>query len=517
MARKTLTASIAALLLATTLPLGSIAEDVTERHVTETHICCGGVIPESDEIVSKHIVTTEKLEKDGVVLRSSYPSQVDLSTSPFFPPIGNQGTIGSCAAFSTVYYQFTYEANKLNDITTTAENAYSPKQIYYYLCENTSNSGVRTSNVYSFLEDFGALRMEDDPYVSQFDSSCPLYSDTTKMREALNTRLADYTTIKIDFASKITNPRSSNLNEVKAYLNSGKILRISTYLSFDIGVSGDGPVIYRCKVDENRGHSMVIVGYDDSKSLDVNGNGTIEECEKGAFKIANSYGSEYGNEGYIWVLYDALNSATTIPGDWEKSLNGTRAAVCAAGLPYNAFDAIVVCNYKVDYVAELNFQNVKRNNVYFYMQKEKNGVTKRNLVTAPKTPIVSSFTLVFDYFKVCSGVEADNCDFSLGVDLTGVAKNLSSGKITDNRGNKIADLSSVANQEGSYRAPIDLIRGDVNYNGTITNADVILVTRYCSGWDNLSNIQIYLADYNGDGKVTNTDVILMQRYIANNS
>ena len=95
-------------------------------------------------------------------------------------------------------------------------------------------------------------------------------------------------------------------------------------------------------------------------------------------------------------------------------------------------------------------------------------------------------------------------------------KQLLSGKITDNRGNKIADLSSVANQEGSYRAPINLMRGDVNYSGTITNADVILVTRYCSGWDNLSNAQIYLADYNGDGTVTNADITLMQRYITSN-
>jgi len=91
--------------------------DVTERHVTETHICCGGVIPESDEVFMEHLARESNIEKDGVALRSGYPSKVDLSTSKYFPAIGSQGGVGSCTAFSTVYYQFTYEANKLNDIT----------------------------------------------------------------------------------------------------------------------------------------------------------------------------------------------------------------------------------------------------------------------------------------------------------------------------------------------------------------------------------------------------------------
>ena len=115
--KRTLTASVAAILCATTLSFGSIAEGVTERHVTETHICCGGVIPESDEVFMEPLARESNIEKDGVALRSGYPSKVDLSTSKYFPAIGSQGGVGSCTAFSTVYYQFTYEANKLNDIT----------------------------------------------------------------------------------------------------------------------------------------------------------------------------------------------------------------------------------------------------------------------------------------------------------------------------------------------------------------------------------------------------------------
>lgn len=70
----------------------------------------------------------------------------------------------------------------------------------------------------------------------------------------------------------------------------------------------------------------MVVGYDDNKSYDVNRNGIIEECEKGAFKIANSWGEDFGSGGYAWVLYDALNKETTIPGNWEGSLPGERVS-----------------------------------------------------------------------------------------------------------------------------------------------------------------------------------------------
>lgn len=44
----------------------------------------------------------------GSLYRESLPSVVDLSASRYFPPIGNQGIKGSCAAFSNAYYIHTY-------------------------------------------------------------------------------------------------------------------------------------------------------------------------------------------------------------------------------------------------------------------------------------------------------------------------------------------------------------------------------------------------------------------------
>ncbi|MEE0061499.1 MAG: hypothetical protein UE295_11785 [Acutalibacteraceae bacterium] len=59
-------------------------------------------------------------------------------------------------------------------------------------------------------------------------------------------------------------------------------------------------------------HRMTLVGYNDNLWIDVNGNNAVDEGEIGAFKVANSWGKEFGNDGLIWVAYDALNLKSAV-------------------------------------------------------------------------------------------------------------------------------------------------------------------------------------------------------------
>lgn len=70
------------------------------------------------------------------------PSSVDLSKDMYFPPIGNQQG-GSCVAWSTTYYQFTYEAAKLNGWNAKEDfgKVASPKFVWNYVNEG-ENKGV---------------------------------------------------------------------------------------------------------------------------------------------------------------------------------------------------------------------------------------------------------------------------------------------------------------------------------------------------------------------------------------
>ena len=56
---------------------------------------------------------------------------------------------------------------------------------------------------------------------------------------------------------------------------------------------------------------MTIVGYDDLIEIDINGDGITDTT--GAFKVADSYGLNNMNDGYIWLAYDALKPISDIP------------------------------------------------------------------------------------------------------------------------------------------------------------------------------------------------------------
>ena len=55
--------------------------------------------------------------------------------------------------------------------------------------------------------------------------------------------------------------------------------------------------------------------------------------------------------------------------------------------------------------------------------------------------------------------------------------------------------------------------GDVNADGEVDNADVILLRRYVAKWKNIS-IHTDAADVNKDAEVDNADVILLRRFVA---
>jgi PKD repeat protein len=56
------------------------------------------------------------------------------------------------------------------------------------------------------------------------------------------------------------------------------------------------------------------VGYNDNIWVDINKNGVVDPGEKGAFKIANSWGSSWGESGFMWMAYDALKSPSAVTG-----------------------------------------------------------------------------------------------------------------------------------------------------------------------------------------------------------
>jgi kelch repeat-containing protein len=497
-----------------------------------------GLIPESEDELNAF---AEQFEPDNQIIpfaTTSLPSSVDLSKSPCFPPIGNQGSVGSCTAWASTYYQYSYEVNKLNNVTSTANRViYSPKWTY-----NNINSGVdkgsNYTNAYTLLKNQGAVTLNEFPYSSSgYDpQDLPTYNGAVEdMRNALNTRLSFYGTYTISgTGTVITSNKDSDLNQVKTALNNGKVLTFQTYNDFNYkkgtGNWSNTKLVYRCYDAPNSGsHAMTIVGYDDNVTCDINSNGTIEAGERGAFKVINSWGasnSGANNAGVLWVMYDALNGKSANNLD-ETQFSQTRKRVFGTGTN-NVFNYINVDHKNVMFVAEVNFATERRNQVKIELSRRTPSEstdtwnTVYNFGAGRDNEVFYDGTMVFDYGDLTESL----IDFYRRVDLRialtdtyndGYEVTYKRMRITDNLGNNLADFGDLGlNPDGSSYAPwwaCMLKKGDINLDKKVTKEDAQAILDYYAEIQTgkkpvISNLQFFLADMNDDGCIDATDASL---------
>ncbi len=482
---------------------------------------------------------------------NTLPSSVDLSASEYFPEIGDQGWVGSCLSWASTYYQFTYEAHKLNNIVTTNSNAYSPAWTYNFTTSGNTSSGSYYTDVYSLLINQGAATMNEMPYdgYSDYDTSWPTNIDM--MMNALKTRVSS--TGKIELSAKgtcYTSNKDSDLSAAKALLSSGKVLLVRAQSSsglknwsFKNAYGSTDKVAYRA-TKSNSGHALTVVGYDDNICCDVNGNGKIEASEKGAFKVANSWGTGWGNSGYIWVLYDALNgvSANTT-NNWESKLSGTRIGIFDRDVQYyvnrdsnkNIFYYMNVENYNIGMVGQLTIKTDNINNLRLNLfrntsayQIGDNTIPFLNFRYKQKSNINDKRkyegTLLFDYGTLDEpltklldgyyyGIKIENIGDSYSTKFEGM-----SFKITDDKLNVIKNISSLNSELASRLVKteseqIKLKIGDVNYDGVLDSKDSQILTNYILNMTVLSTVQNYIGDISEDGVVTATDLVLLNKMI----
>ena len=110
------------------------------------------------------------------------------------------------------------------------------------------------------------------------------------------------------------------------------------------------------------GHGMTIVGYNDTLWCDLNLNSTVDSGEKGAFKIANSWGSGDWNGGYRWITYDSLRTVSTAPTTslWP-SIDRASGGIFFSGTVYTL--TVSPSSYNPTFKAEVTLNQSKRKQI----------------------------------------------------------------------------------------------------------------------------------------------------------
>lgn len=253
------------------------------------------------------------------------PSVVDNSQSKYFPTIESQGDQGSCACWGQGYYQFTYMFNKAHDITTTKENSFSALWLYN-LANGGRSAGTWDTDLYGIMKEIGCLRQGDAEFSIKDDQNW--YPTEELWKTAMKYRISSYEILdQVGLSeSQITSNDDEDLFEIKKLLADGEVLSCNTFInSWKVGRIKENQNApenanyaneYVVMYEDGAGvrHRITIVGYNDNIWTDVNGNDKIDNGELGAFKIANSWGTDRHNKGYMWIAYDAVNKVSSVSG-----------------------------------------------------------------------------------------------------------------------------------------------------------------------------------------------------------
>lgn len=219
---------------------------------------------------------------------TSIPTRYSLKK--YCPTPKSQGNHGTCSSWSTTYAARTIcEAmtNGWENRDSITKAAFAPIFIYKQLDSSQDcQMGTSIGESLSLLESKGAPKYHD------FSVQCADYVPQCLFSKADEYKISGYTKLFDDYNNGLT---SSNykIQSIKKSLseNHPVIIAMDVYDSFCHSWNKE---TWSGLKDGNPGyHAMCVVGYDDEK-------------EGGGFEIMNSWGTDFGKGGFIWVKYKDL-------------------------------------------------------------------------------------------------------------------------------------------------------------------------------------------------------------------
>lgn len=235
----------------------------------------------------------ENLKYEDIEVRETLRDSVSHITG--MPPVGDQGSLKSSVGWALGYYYKTYQEYIDNNHWDTSDSSHIFDPLFIYNQINGGDDvGGLISDAVKCLNDFGCA-----PYTStNINSNDPI---TWPSEKAYNDAIT-YRCKQGLFAIYILN--DNGIDQLKQHLSDSDnaVVPIKVWNSFyndTFGLdyvydTGDLGGQYR------GGQWVCIMGYNDS--LDT-------PDGKGAFRLVNSWGTSWGDNGYFWMTYDVMKSS----------------------------------------------------------------------------------------------------------------------------------------------------------------------------------------------------------------
>lgn len=216
-------------------------------------------------------------EKSAVNVSSSH----DLTA--IVPLPRTQGGLLSCVSWAVTYAALSAQEAKRRGWTPRQENhTFSPSYSYNSIVKG-ENEGTTIGETFRFVHNNGASTIK---YFSISTTDCSTQpNDTQKAAAAL------YKGNRWGYVSGV--------DKFKEEISKGNPIVISIYTHPDFkSISQSNPVfdVIQSSTSGLGRHSIALIGYDDSMGTN------------GAFKFINSWGANWGLNGYGWMSYDLIGN-----------------------------------------------------------------------------------------------------------------------------------------------------------------------------------------------------------------
>jgi hypothetical protein len=235
-------------------------------------------------------VRYEQTDAKPLLLSRSYDSLPRSASLKQYSPVPeSQGNYGTCVGWSTAFAARTISesiAMNRTNRTQTSNSAFSAIYVYKNISNDPSGqNGTYITDALDLMKTRGAVKRLPTEKTTDFKAvSLSIYNNAQRFPISGYVRL-------------FSNPKgipgtiAERVLPVKKSLSEGKPVVIGMNCPDSFFDARDVWRPYENARSNYDGHAMCVVGYDDSKY-------------GGAFEIQNSWGTNWGNQGYTWITYN---------------------------------------------------------------------------------------------------------------------------------------------------------------------------------------------------------------------